>query len=103
MCALPGAPPPLFCQSSHASVCVRAQLPRLRTLFSGATELESTTLVVAAGQDVLLSQTSPAGTFDILPASFNHAMLLVIMVGLGCAVKVGWRMLEQKELKRRWK
>jgi hypothetical protein len=72
-------------------------------ILSSPTELESQTLVLAyGGPDLFFTRTSPSRGFDMLPESFNRALLSLLVVALVSVVFVTKKMSTKKILKHGW-
>lgn len=74
----------------------------LERIFATSTKLESTTLVFATGIDVHSARYTPSGGFDLLADDFNHALLLLLLLGLGTAALVLRAMANRKSLALNW-
>lgn len=76
-------------------------------LLSSSSRVESTSVVLAFGDDTLdlqcNSHVTPSQGFDRLAADFNHPLLLTILGGLGLAVLWLRSMHLKKELHSHWK
>jgi len=67
-----------------------------------ATALESQSLVLVAGLDVLVVRTSPSKGFDLLPESFSRLVLGMVTAGLWLVVWIVQRMAKQKQVREGW-
>lgn len=65
------------------SLCYNQTIEGVTTVLSSATDLESQTIVLAfGGPDIFFVRTSPSKGFDLLPDSFNRALLSLVVVAL---------------------
>ncbi|KAG0344752.1 hypothetical protein BG004_004193 [Podila humilis] len=74
----------------------------IRKIVTAPTLLESTTIVVAFGQDVFVTRHAPSKTFDILNEDFSKSQLLLTIVALTVALFVTAPMMKKKMLKELW-
>jgi hypothetical protein len=65
--------------------------------------LESTVLVVAAGDDLFVRVMAPAGAFDRLSSDFNAPLMLLMLLGLFVGVIVLHMLSTRKALSSAWK
>ncbi|GMM38174.1 Emc1 protein [Saccharomycopsis crataegensis] len=71
-------------------------------MFSVATNLESTTIICYAGNDIFCTKAYPSSQFDVLSAGFNKGQLLLTIAALVLAGLVSWSMVERKKLNSFW-
>ena len=75
----------------------------IRRVASGATRLESTSLVFTyGGADIHFTHTQSSGGFDILASDFNYTFLLLILLSLAVATKVLQVLYNRKLINRAW-
>ena len=60
-------------------------VPRTTGIFSAASGIESTTLVLVTGLDLFFNRATPSGGFDLLASDFNRPLLLLTVVGMAVA------------------
>lgn len=70
---------------------------------SSATALESQSTVLAyGGPDIFFARVSPSKGFDLLPESFNRALLSIVTVGLVVVLGFSKLQSERKAVKMGW-
>ncbi|KAF9205015.1 hypothetical protein BGZ59_000726 [Podila verticillata] len=74
----------------------------IKKIVTAPTLLESTTVVVAFGQDVFVTRHAPSKTFDILNEDFSKSQLLLTIVTLVVLLFVTAPMMKNKMLKELW-
>mmetsp|Transcript_21984 Transcript_21984/g.32471 ORF Transcript_21984/g.32471 Transcript_21984/m.32471 type:complete len:1028 (-) Transcript_21984:53-3136(-) len=75
----------------------------VKHVISTPTALESQSLVLAfGGPDIFFARMSPSKGFDLLPESFNRALLSAVVVGLAVVVFVVNSMSKKKVVKQGW-
>ncbi|KAG0275120.1 hypothetical protein BGZ95_009165 [Linnemannia exigua] len=78
------------------------EVANVKKIVTSPTLLESTTVVVAFGQDVFVTRHAPSKTFDILNEDFSKAQLMLTMVALVVVLFITKPMVVKKELKELW-
>ncbi|KAG0300521.1 hypothetical protein BGZ98_009123 [Dissophora globulifera] len=73
-----------------------------KRIATAPTLLESTTVVVAHGQDVFVTRHAPSKTFDILNEDFSKSQLMLTIVVLGAVLFVTAPMVKNRMLKELW-
>lgn len=76
---------------------------RLNSIYSLPAELESTSLVVGTGLDIVYVRAIPSKGFDLIPDDFAYGPLTLICVGMFVGAMVAKQSYETKKLKRMWK
>jgi len=66
------------------------------------TILESTSLILAHGMDLLAARVAPSKTFDVLGEDFNKLQLILVLAGLSGAIAVTQPLVQSRKLKRQW-
>ncbi|KAG0202565.1 hypothetical protein BGX28_004979 [Mortierella sp. GBA30] len=74
----------------------------VKKIVTAPTLLESTTVVVAFGQDVFVTRHAPSKTFDILNEDFSKSQLMLTIVVLVVVLIVTAPMMEKKMLRELW-
>ncbi|CAO3567054.1 unnamed protein product [Mortierella alpina] len=74
----------------------------IKKIATSPTLLESTTVVVAYGQDVFVTKHAPSKTFDILNEDFSKSQLMLTMAVLVVILVVTAPMMEKKMLRELW-
>ncbi|KAI8606156.1 hypothetical protein EDD21DRAFT_315482 [Dissophora ornata] len=74
----------------------------VKKIATAPTLLESTTVVVAYGQDVFVTRHAPSKTFDILNEDFSKSQLMLTIVVLAVVLFVTAPMVQKKMLKELW-
>ncbi|KAF9189248.1 hypothetical protein BGZ50_000864 [Haplosporangium sp. Z 11] len=74
----------------------------VKKIVTAPTLLESTTVVVAFGQDVFVTRHAPSKTFDILNEDFSKSQLLLTIAVLVAVMFVTAPMMQSKMLKEQW-
>ena len=64
----------------------------LKFIKSLPTHLESTSVVLVYGLDMLFTRRTPSKTFDVLSESFNYSALIMTIVGLVVGIQATKRM-----------
>ncbi|KAI9102440.1 hypothetical protein DFS34DRAFT_609168 [Phlyctochytrium arcticum] len=77
-------------------------LGTIENVRSSPTKLESTSIVVSWGLDVLCVRRAPSKTFDVLSEDFNYVALLATLAILVSGIVVSKRMAERKKLRDLW-
>jgi len=68
---------------SYATLSYNQVVESAKSILSTPTDLESQSLVLAfGGPDIFFARTSPSKGFDLLPESFNRALLSIVVAGL---------------------
>jgi hypothetical protein len=75
----------------------------LKHLTTLHTLLESTSLVIAIGYDMMGVRVTPSQGFDLLNSDFNYPFLLATVGGLLIAIGVTRKMAKRKEVNAAWK
>ena len=75
----------------------------VQKIVSIPTKLESTTLIVCYGQDVLIATRQPSGGFDTLSEDFSFVQLLASIVSLIAAIIFLKSASERKSIKEAWR
>ncbi|WIA38584.1 hypothetical protein OEZ86_001895 [Tetradesmus obliquus] len=75
---------------------------RLRAVSVSPTVLESTTLVLAYGEDLFFSRISPALHFDLLQSDFSYGLLVVALLVLAIGTCFAGYSSQQAMLKAKW-
>ncbi|KAL7748532.1 hypothetical protein RI367_005942 [Sorochytrium milnesiophthora] len=75
----------------------------VRKIVSAPTVLESTSMVLAYGQDIFWTKVTPSGEFDLLSEQFAKGTLLSTCLGLFVACLVARSYLTSKQLRAQWK
>ncbi|KAG0371945.1 hypothetical protein BGX24_000952 [Mortierella sp. AD032] len=78
------------------------EVANIRKIVTSPTLLESTTVVVAFGQDVFVTRHAPSKTFDILNEDFSKSQLMLTMVALVLVLFITKPMVVKKELRELW-
>ncbi|KAF9087540.1 hypothetical protein BGX29_000790 [Mortierella sp. GBA35] len=78
------------------------EVANVKKIVTAPTLLESTTVVVAFGQDIFVTRHAPSKTFDILNEDFSKSQLMLTMVVLVVILFVTKPMVTKKELKELW-
>ena len=71
-------------------------------MIAGASNLESTSLILAYGLDVFFNHIRPSQSFDVLSTDFNYSLLVIILVVLFFIVYILRKMAKTKVLKAPW-
>lgn len=72
-------------------------------IISVPTDLESQSMVLAfGGPDIFLVRTSPSRGFDLLPDSFNKALILIVVVAIAVAYLALQRVVARKIINQGW-
>jgi hypothetical protein len=71
-------------------------------IISVPTKLESTTLVIALGQDIFITRVAPSKYFDILSKDFSYSGLILTFVLLVVGIAVSKHFADSKELSELW-
>ncbi|KXN67836.1 DUF1620-domain-containing protein [Conidiobolus coronatus NRRL 28638] len=74
----------------------------IRQVKSKPTEYESTTLILANGQDIYFGLRHPSHLFDVLSEDFSKFSLLLTLLGLIVSILVVKPLIKSKNLKERW-
>lgn len=74
----------------------------MQKIVSSPALLESTSLVLAYGQDLFFTRVSPSGTFDLLSKSFNKFQLVLIILGLSVAIVFVRPIVKNRQLRQQW-
>ncbi|KAG0223176.1 hypothetical protein BGX31_008656 [Mortierella sp. GBA43] len=74
----------------------------VKKIATAPTLLESTTVVVALGQDIFVTQHAPSKTFDILNEDFSKSQLMLTIVALVVVLFFTAPMMQKKTLKELW-
>jgi hypothetical protein len=74
----------------------------IRQIKSKPTEYESTTLILANGQDIYFGLRHPSHLFDVLSEDFSKFSLLLTLLGLIVSILVVKPLIKTKNLKERW-
>lgn len=77
-------------------------IANIEGIVAGASNLESTSLLLAFGLDLFFNHVKPSQSFDILSSDFNYSLLVIILVVLGIIVNILRRMAKSKALKAPW-
>ncbi|KIM29172.1 hypothetical protein M408DRAFT_328872 [Serendipita vermifera MAFF 305830] len=72
------------------------------SLLTTATQLESTSLVLAYGLDLFMTRVAPSGSFDVLSPEFNKIQLVLTVLGLGIAIIITRPLVKGKIRKGKW-
>ena len=75
----------------------------VRSIISGPTRLESTSMVFSFGLDLFFARVTPSNAFDRLPDSFNTLAVGSLLVGLACGVAVLRHLIAKKGVDSAWK
>ncbi|KIS00199.1 endoplasmic reticulum protein [Cryptococcus deuterogattii 2001/935-1] len=79
------------------------QVQGTTSLLSSPALVESTSLLLAYGQDLFLTRgLTPSGTFDILSDNFNKIQLLLTLGGLSAGIFVARPAVKRKWLRMKW-
>ncbi|KAF9920551.1 hypothetical protein FBU30_009610 [Linnemannia zychae] len=78
------------------------EVANIKKIVTSPTLLESTSIVVAFGQDVFVTRDAPSKTFDILNEDFSKSQLMLTIVALVVVLVVTKPMVASKELKELW-
>ncbi|ORY95104.1 hypothetical protein BCR41DRAFT_343479 [Lobosporangium transversale] len=78
------------------------EIAGIKKIATSPTLLESTTIVVAYGQDVFVTRHAPSKTFDILNEDFSKSQLMLTIVVLAGVLFVTAPMMRNKILKEQW-
>lgn len=78
------------------------QVEYMNSIVSIPTTLESTCLVLVVGVDMFYSRVQPSAGFDLLAEEFNHALLIMLTIGLFVAVVTMSKALRKKRLEAKW-
>lgn len=79
------------------------QVQGATSLLSSPALVESTSLLLAYGQDLFLTRgLTPSGTFDILSDNFNKIQLLLTLGGLSAGIFVAKPAVKRKWLRMKW-
>lgn len=78
------------------------EVANVKKIVTSPTLLESTTVVVAFGQDVFVTRHAPSKTFDILNEDFSKSQLMLTIVALVVVLFVTKPMVVNKQLKELW-
>lgn len=79
-----------------------AKVERLSQIVSSDAELESSSIVLAVGLDLLLVQVTPAQAFDYLNDEFNLPFLLLTAGGVFAAILITSSMANSKRISMAW-
>ena len=71
-------------------------------IISGASNLESTSLLLAHGLDLFFNHVKPSQSFDILSSDFNYSLLVIILAVLFIIVNILRKMAKSKALRTPW-
>lgn len=73
------------------------------TILSGPTDLESQSLVLAfGGPDIFFTRTTPSRGFDLLPDSFNKALILLVLLAMAVVYLALKRVVAKKIINQGW-
>ncbi|EAW12703.1 uncharacterized protein ACLA_011300 [Aspergillus clavatus NRRL 1] len=75
----------------------------IKTVLSGPTLLESTSLIFAFGGDVFGTRATPSQAFDVLGKGFSKLQLIMTVVALGVGVAILAPMVRSKQINNLWK
>lgn len=83
---------------SMSIVSFYKDIPRVELIHTVSTQLESTSLLVAAGLDIYYARTSLSKIFDVLSEDFNYMLLIAIKVILLIFVVIARRVVLRKNI-----
>lgn len=75
----------------------------IRNIISKASNLESTSLVCAYGQDIFFTRRTPSKQFDLLSEDFSRAGLIITIVALIVGIFVSKKAVARKLISDAWK
>ncbi|KAF9536853.1 hypothetical protein EC957_009519 [Mortierella hygrophila] len=78
------------------------EVANIKKIVTSPTLLESTTVVVAFGQDVFVTRHAASKTFDILNEDFSKSQLVLTIVALAAVLFVTKPMVVNKQLRELW-
>ncbi|CAG0915798.1 unnamed protein product [Notodromas monacha] len=87
----------------EARINYNITLSRVDDIYTAASGLESTCLMLAYGLDLFSSRVTPSKTFDLLKDDFDHVFIAVVLVGLLGASYITKYWASRKTLAQAWK
>ncbi|KAA0165499.1 hypothetical protein FNF31_01844 [Cafeteria roenbergensis] len=88
---------------AHTMLLTHARvLPRVARLDSAPTHMESASIVVASGLDVVVTRATPAASFDALESNFSYLVVIGLLVAGTVAVVVAKAVLSDSQTKQAW-
>jgi len=66
----------------HDFITLNSSIKSIRCMVTSSSEIESTSLVIITGLDILFNKVTPSGGFDMLASDFNRPLLLATLIGL---------------------
>uniref|UniRef100_A0A0G4I1I4 ER membrane protein complex subunit 1 n=1 Tax=Chromera velia CCMP2878 TaxID=1169474 RepID=A0A0G4I1I4_9ALVE len=79
------------------------QVERVRAIATAATERESTSVVVAIGQDIFFAPVQPSKGYDTMTPGFDYSFLSVAVLFFAAAVGVTAHLASRQRLYTKWK
>lgn len=78
-------------------------IAKISGIYTAASGLESTCLVMVYGLDIFVTRVSPSKTFDLLKEDFDYFLISTVLIGLITASYVVRHLAAKKTIKQAWK
>ncbi|KAL7051439.1 hypothetical protein ACKWTF_004466 [Chironomus riparius] len=78
-------------------------IAKISGIYTAASGLESTCLVMVYGLDIFVTRVSPSKTFDLLKEDFDYFLISIVLIGLITASYVVKHLAAKKTIKQAWK
>ena len=76
------------------------QLSTLNKIVFNPTDMESTIFTLCYGRDLFMIRNAPDKTFDMITESFNHVVLVIILVVATAGIVLFKRIMDQAKKKK---
>ncbi|KAK3852368.1 hypothetical protein Pcinc_041045 [Petrolisthes cinctipes] len=89
--------------SPHDMITYNHTLPRVSSIFTAPTGLESACVVLVYGLDLFYTRMFPSKMFDVLKDDFDHYLIGGVVLALMAAALTTRKLAQRKALKQAWK
>ena len=93
---------PLIAVEPRWTLSHTLEIVGVAALASTSTLLESSSIVIAYGQDLFSAIALPSGQFDVLSSDFNKPQLILTLIALAAGIAITRPIVRQKALRARW-
>jgi hypothetical protein len=93
---------PLLPMPHALSLTHQRELPRIQSIVAAPTHMESASIVVATGLDVVVTRALPSGSFDALDPDFSFLTVVGLLVAGFAGVQLAMIAIKDKRISQAW-